>query len=66
MSALLRRSWQVAQKTFRPTSVLPRLSKRYFEAPQEDDEITEIQPFLGTGQYWADTASLLKSRLGEE
>ena len=35
-------------------------------APQEDDTITEIQPFLGTGQYWNDTAAQIKFRMSEE
>lgn len=64
MSVLLRRSWQVASKTARPS--INRITKRFFEAPQEEDEISEIQPFLGTGQYWLDTANTLKTRLGEE
>lgn len=64
MSVLLRRSWQVASKTSRPA--LNRINKRFFEAPQEEETITEIQPFLGTGQYWIDYANQLKQRMGEE
>merc|ERR550519_2865000 len=70
MSILARRSWQVASKKCIPgvsgTSRLNRVAKRFFEAAQEEDTITEIQPFLGTGQYWSDTAVQLKQRMGEE
>merc|ERR1719411_1980282 len=65
MSVLIaKRLGNAVSKMSRPA--LQRVAKRFFEAPQEDDTITEIQPFLGTGQYWADTAVQLKQRMGEE
>merc|ERR1719499_1934584 len=65
MSVLIaKRLGNAVSKMSRPA--LQRVSKRFFEAPQEDDTITEIQPFLGTGQYWNDTAGLLKTRMAEE
>jgi len=63
-SVFLRRSLKATTNIARPA--LNRINKRFFEAPQEEDIITEIKPFLGTGQYWSDTANLLKTRLTEE
>jgi hypothetical protein len=58
---------QIASKTTKASRpAINRVGKRFFEAPQEDDTITEIQPFLGTGQYWNDTAAQIKFRMSEE
>merc|ERR1719412_310657 len=69
MPSMITRPLINASKTALKTAIRSSLhlkQKRFFQAPQEDEVITEIKPFLGTGQYWKETAALLKTRLTEE
>lgn len=52
------------KKATRPA--LNAIQKRFFQAPQEDEYITEIKPFLGTTQYWQETHKILKQRILDE
>lgn len=55
---------RVASRAARPGVSL--VQKRFFQAPQEDEVITEIKPFLGTTQYWQETHNILKQRILDE
>jgi len=56
----------VAKTVSRSRPGISAIQKRFFEAPQEEEYITEIKPFMGTTQYWKETADTLKLRMHEE
>jgi len=68
MASLIKRTTSVGttllKRGLRPGANL--IQKRFFQAPQEDTVITEIKPFLGTGQYWKETHSILQQRILDE
>eukprot|EP00494_Astrolonche_serrata_P033243 UN33512 len=65
MSAVLKTGRILTRCTKKAPLKLTAVQKRYFEAPQEKILITEIEPFLGTAQYWKDTVEQLKTTLAE-